>query len=100
MKLKHIINIGLSSLLLCSAVSAEDNDKPGKKAKRSFETVDTDQDGKVSLAEYITGAKDEEKAKKRFGKKDKDSDGFLTKEEYAKKRKGKKGPKKRKKDDA
>lgn len=94
MKLKYILNIGLSSLLLCSAVSAQDGDKPEKKAKRTFEDLDTNTDGKVSLVEYTTGAKDEARATKRFGKKDKDSDGFLTKEEFSKKGKGPKKPKK------
>ena len=100
MKLKYILNIGLSSLLLCSVVNAQDGDKPKKKAKRSFEALDTDKDGKLSLVEYNTGAKDEAKAKKRFTKKDKDSDGFLTKEEYMKRGKGKNAPKKPERGDA
>ncbi len=96
MKFKYILTIGLSSLLF-SAISNAEEGKPKKEGKtiRSFEEVDTDKDGKVSLVEFTTGKKKQEKAKKRFGRKDKDSDGFLTAEEYAAKgkkaRKGKKG---------
>ena len=97
MKFKYILTIGLSSLLF-SAISNAEEGKPkkeGKKARPSFEAVDTDKDGKVSLIEFTTGKKNQEGAKKRFGRKDKDSDGFLTAEEYAAKgkkaRKGKKG---------
>jgi len=103
MKLKYIITIGLSSLLLTAIGNAEEGKgkKGGKKSKRTFEAVDTNKDGKVSLVEFTTGATDEEKAKERFTKKDKDSDGFLTSEEYsAKGGKGKKGGKKKKEENA
>lgn len=96
MKLKYIITIGLSSLLFAAIGNAEEGKKKkeGKGPKRAFETVDTDEDGKISLAEFITGAKNEERATKHFGKKDKDGDGFLSAEEYAAKgRKGGKGKK-------
>lgn len=103
MKLQYIITIGLSSLLLTAIGHAEEGKgkKGGKKSKRTFEEVDTNKDGKVSLVEFTTGSKNEEKAKKRFAKKDKDSDGFLTSEEYAAKGgKGKKGGKKPKEENA
>jgi Ca2+-binding EF-hand superfamily protein len=94
MKLNKLLIIGFSSILLTSVVSAKDKEKAPKK---TFEEVDTDKDGKVSEAEFVVGAKNEEKAKAHFKKKDKDADGFLSKEEFAKKGKGKKGPKKPKK---
>ncbi|BDS06498.1 hypothetical protein NT6N_15380 [Oceaniferula spumae] len=100
MKIHQLFSIGLCSLLLCSVASAK-----GGKAKKSFDEIDADKDGKVSLAEFTAGAKDEEKAKAVFTKKDKDSDGFLSKKELGgkgeakgkDKKKGKKGPKKPKK---
>ena len=98
MKITKLITIGFCSLLLCSVASAK-----GGKAKKTFKATDTDNDGKVSVAEFIVGAKDEAKAKAIFKKKDKDSDGFLSKEEFAAKGKGKgkgkdkKAPKKPKK---
>ena len=101
MKLNKLLIIGFSSILLSSVVSAEDKDKDKKgpkTPKRSFDTVDTDKDGKISEAEFITGAIAEDKAKARFKKKDKNADGFLNKEEFAKGKCKKKGPKKPKKD--
>ncbi len=106
MNLKYIITIGLSSILFTAASTAEEGKKKkgGQKAKRTFEQVDTDKDGKISLAEFTTGMPSQEKATKIFGKKDKDADGYLTAEEYAAKggkgKKGGKGDKKEKKEAA
>ena len=96
MKLNKLIIVGLSGLLLTSVSSALPGGKDGKKAKKTFEEVDTDKDGKVSEAEFVANGKDAEKSKKRFAKKDKDGDGFLNKEEFAKGKKGKKGKGKKK----
>ncbi|MCP5536201.1 MAG: hypothetical protein H7A51_08205 [Akkermansiaceae bacterium] len=102
MKINQLISIGLCSLLFCSVASAaKEKGNKGAKPKKTFATVDTDKDGKISLAEFSVGAKDEAKAKKQFEKKDKNSDGFLSQEEFAANGKGKgkakKAPKKPKK---
>jgi Ca2+-binding EF-hand superfamily protein len=72
----------------------------GKKnpAETKFKALDKNEDGKVSLAEYL-GLKEGEakdKATKTFRKKDKNGDGFLTLQEYASEA-GKKSAKKTKK---
>jgi len=96
MKLHKLIITGLLTVSFATCLSAkpgEDSDKP-RPPKRSFEEVDTNQDGKVSLAEFVVGVKNEERATKHFNRKDKDQDGSLTEEEFTakgKKGKGKKG---------
>ena len=107
MKLHKLIITGLLTVSFATCLSAnpgEDSDKP-RPAKRSFEEVDTNQDGKVSLAEFVVGVKSEERATKNFNRKDKDKDGSLTEEEFTTKfkgkgkGKGKGGPKKDKGDE-
>ena len=104
MKLNKLFIVGLSSVLLTAVATAEEGKEKGKgkgkgqrPAPRAFEEVDTDKDGKISLVEFTTGAKDAKRAEAMFGKKDKDADGFLTTEEYARE-KGKRGPKKERKE--
>lgn len=56
-----------------------------KKAKGPFAMADADNDGKVTLAEYVAAVKgkmDDAAAKARFAKLDKDGDGALTREEF------------------
>jgi len=102
MTLNKLIIVGLGSFLLTAVSSAlpggSGGPKKPKKSRPLFEEVDADKDGKISEAEFLAIAKDQEKGKKIFAKKDKDGDGFLSKEEFAKKKK--KGPKKPKKEDA
>jgi len=62
-------------------------------AKITFETVDSDKDGKVSLKEYSELVKArfaqsekegyEQAAAKQFKKKDTNADGFLSKDEFS-----------------
>lgn len=77
----------LSLVLICSFGSLQ-----AKKSKGGdgFSKLDTDNDGKISKAEFIAGAKDKVKAEKKFSKLDKDSDGFLSKEELSAAKKKKK----------
>jgi Ca2+-binding EF-hand superfamily protein len=81
--MKTKLAVLLSLVLVCSAGSLQ-----AKKAKGS-KNLDTDGDGKVSLAEFVVGKKDKAKAEKAFTKLDKNHDGFLSKEELeaAKKKK-------------
>jgi len=68
-------------------------------AKITFETIDSDKDGKVSLKEYSELVKArfaqsekegyEQAAAKQFKKKDANADGFLSEEEFAAKPKKK-----------
>ena len=100
MKLNKLIITGLAAAFLSSFVVAKPGggkDKKERPPKREFSEVDADDDGQVSLAEFIDGAPDAEKATARFEKKDKDTDGFLSEEEYN--TKGKKGKGKKKKGD-
>ncbi len=99
MKLNKLIITGLTVAFLVPIATAKPagKDKEKRPAKREFSKADADGDGKVSLAEFIDGAKDEDKATGRFKKKDKDSDGFLSEEEYAKGKKGKKDKRDKKK---
>ena len=88
--IQKIATIGICSVFFSSVAAAAE--------KKTFEELDTDKDGKLTLAEFTPSAKDAEKAPKQFKKKDKDEDGFLSKEEFeAKKAKKKKKPKKEKK---
>ncbi len=91
MTAKTLFSIGLGGLMLTSVASA--------KNKKSFEELDTNNDGKLSEAEFIAGAKKPEKAKKKFKKRDKNGDGFLSPEEFSRKKKGK-GKKKKDKNKA
>ncbi len=64
-----------------------------------FVAIDTDKDGKISLAEYLAYTKDKVKGEKVFKAKDKNGDGYLVKEEFTitklpKKAKSKAAPKK------
>ncbi len=80
--MKTKLAVLLSLVLICSAGSLQAKNAKGLK-------LDTDGDGKVSLAEFVAGKKDKAKAEKAFTKLDKNSDGFLSKEELegAKKKK-------------
>lgn len=90
----------LSGFVLClvamsvaAPLHAADGDGKGKGKKRDPEAMlkkrDTNGDGKLSLSEMTTGAKDVAKAEERFKKMDKNSDGFLTLEEMTARRKKK-----------
>ena len=86
----------LVCLLVVFAMSVGSIDLAVAAAKKDpearFKKLDANNDGKLSLEEYVgkrTGEK-KEKAEKAFKKKDKDGDGFLSLEEYK--------PKKKKKD--
>lgn len=76
---------------------AEDKakDKKEKTPEQRFAAKDKDDDGKLSLEEFVgkKEGEDKEKATKMFGRKDKDGDGSLTLEEF-KAKAGKKGGKK------
>jgi Ca2+-binding EF-hand superfamily protein len=58
----------------------------GEKKKSPFVTADTDSDGKVSQAEYVTAMKgklDDAAARTRFAELDKDRNGSLSREEFS-----------------
>ena len=86
------ISIALSvvALFTVSTVSHAKKDR--------FSKLDSNADGKISLAEYTEASKKPEKAPKRFARFDTDADGFLSKEEVSagSKKKGKKNKKNKK----
>lgn len=83
--------IAIIALLAASGFTAfaEDaaapKDKP-KHERKTFEQVDTDKDGKISLDEFKAALSklDPAKAEEIFKKKDTDANGSLSKEEYEK----------------
>ena len=85
MNKRTLLAVAIAALLsLPLALSAADEKKKGG----GFGAMDTDKDGKVSLAEYKasmskSGKMDEGQIAARFKELDKNTDGFLTQEEYA-----------------
>ena len=80
---KRILIAATAALLsLPLAVNAADE---GKKKGGPFMAADTDNDGKVTLAEYVAAVKgkmDDAAAKARFAELDKDKNGSLSREEF------------------
>jgi Ca2+-binding EF-hand superfamily protein len=93
---KHILIAATAALLsLPLALSAADE----AKKKGPFMAADTDNDGKVTLAEYVAavkGKQDEAAAKAKFAELDTDKNGSLSREEFNAGAGGKKGEKKKK----
>lgn len=56
-----------------------------KRCEERFTALDTDKDGKVSLAEFTAEKHPGGKAENIFKSKDADNDGFLTKDEFCSK---------------
>ena len=93
------ILIAATAVLLSLPLALHAADE-GKK-KGPFMAADTDNDGKVSLAEYVASMKgklDEAAAKAKFAELDKDKNGSLSREEFNAGAGEKKGGEKKKKD--
>jgi len=86
LKLSKIAVAGISTCLLITGMSmaAEKEKKAPMTPEATLEKLDTDKDGKVSLAEYTAKCKDEaskEKMTKAFKGLDKDKDESVTLDE-------------------
>jgi Ca2+-binding EF-hand superfamily protein len=78
--MKNLLKITvLAALIPATALLADD--KPKGKGN-PFKKHDTDNDGKISKAEFLAPAKNKEAAEGRFAKADADKDGFLSAEEF------------------
>jgi Ca2+-binding EF-hand superfamily protein len=73
-------------LVIGSAMAADKaKAKEAAKAQKTadvFMAIDTDKDGKISLAEYVVYTKDKVKCEKEFKVMDKNGDNYLVKEEF------------------
>lgn len=80
MKIKSIVGLSVlvATTISIAALAEEAKGGKGQKVDR-FKKADADGDGKLSLVEFKTFAKNDAEAK--FAAADADKDGFLTKEE-------------------
>lgn len=74
-------------MLVIGSAMAADKPKAKEAAKAQktadlFIAIDTDKDGKISLAEYVAYTKDKVKGEKAFKVMDKNGDSYLVKEEF------------------
>jgi len=78
----HLIPTAVAAVLLSASIAlAADEAKPKKGKAAPFAAADTNQDGKLDLAEFAAMNKknpDPVQAKKRFARIDTDKDGFLS----------------------
>lgn len=83
---------GFAAYAADAAAGGDHKDKP-KHERKTFEQLDADKDGKVTMAELKAGYPDgnAERLEGMFKKKDANSDGSLSKEEYDAKREHKDG---------
>ena len=79
-RLFSMIAVLVAVCILCSGDAWAKGGK--KQGKSSFEQLDKNNDGKISLDEFKAGAKDADRAAKQFKKFDKNGDGFLDKDEF------------------
>lgn len=79
------ISLALSVILCASILTAQKKPKPMMRCEENFVKMDTDKDGKLSLAEFKAGEHPRGNVEKLFNVKDADKDGFLTKEELCSK---------------
>lgn len=87
MKTTTTVILVTAAFAATSAFAQQPTPEPKKEAPAAgesrFAKMDTDKDGKISLAEFTGAAKKPENASKAFTKKDTDKDGSLSKKELA-----------------
>jgi hypothetical protein len=80
-KIVSILAVALSIGVGASTLAAQENRRPRMRCEENFVKMDTDKDGKISLAEFSAVDHPRGDAKALFKEKDADKDGFLTKAE-------------------
>lgn len=89
--MKKVLMLLMVIGVVCAVGSAEAKKKATKQVLRPFSSMDKDQDGKISQAEFVVAKADKGIAIQTalFKKYDTNKDGFLSSTEYPPKTKGK-----------